>query len=133
MVLNYSSILYFFVEKSNPYVSTRFNMVNHKIINLAHSNGNRDAINKEYFEQEVQKSHIKPSHKTNQFAHLMQNNLEWSNVIPGGNSFNMTKIADLSPEQGNIHCYNHKVIYNTMIKKIHRRVIVTKCASNVSD
>ena len=133
MVLNYSSILYFFVEKSNPYASTRFNMVNHKIINLAHPNGNRDAVNKQYFEQEVQKSHIKPSHKTNQFAHLMQNNLEWSNVIPGGNSFNMTKIADLSPEQGNIHSYNHKVIYTTMIKKIHRRVIVTKCASNVSD
>lgn len=28
----------------------------------------------------------------------------------------MTKIADLSPEQGNFHDYNHKVIYTTMIK-----------------
>ena len=41
-------------------------------------------------------------------------------MTPGGNSFNMTKIADLSPEQGNIHTYNHKVIYTTMIKKSQR-------------
>lgn len=75
-VLNYSSILYFLVEKSTPYVSTRLNVVNHKIINLAHPTGDKDAVNKQYFKQEVQKSHIKPSHKTTQFAYLMQNNLE---------------------------------------------------------
>ena len=46
----------------------------------------------------------------------MQNTLEWSDVTPGGNSFNMTNIADSSPEQNNIHSYNHKVIYTTMIK-----------------
>lgn len=39
----------------------------------------------------------------------MQNTLEWSDVTSGRNSFNMTKIADLPPEQG-------KVIYTTMIK-----------------
>ena len=57
-----------------------------------------------------------PSHKTDQFSYLMQNTLEWSDVTPGGNSFNMTNIADSSPEQNNIHSYNHKVIYTTMIK-----------------
>ena len=41
-------------------------------------------------------------------------------MTPGGNSFNMIKIADLSPEQGNTHTYNHKVIYTTMIKKSQR-------------
>ena len=46
----------------------------------------------------------------------MQNTLKWSDVTPGGNSFNMTNIADSSPEQNNIHSYNHKVIYTTMIK-----------------
>ena len=71
LVLTYSSILYFFAEKSNPYVSIRFNMVKHKMINLADPADNRDAVNKQYFEQEVQKSHIKPSHKTNQFPRLM--------------------------------------------------------------
>ena len=40
----------------------------------------------------------------------MQNTLEWSDVTPCGNSFNRTKIADLSPEQGNIHSYKYKVI-----------------------
>ena len=87
-------------------------MVNHKIINLADPENDGDAVSNTV----IQKSHIKPSHKTNQFAYLMQNTLEWSDLTPGGNTFNMTKIADLSPEQGNIHSYNHKVIYTTMIK-----------------
>ena len=47
----------------------------------------------------------------------MTNTLEWSDLIPGGNSFNMTNIADLSQEQRNFHDYSHKVIYSTMIKK----------------
>ena len=97
-------------------INTQFNMVNHKIINLGDPTNNKDAVNKQLLEQEVQKSHIKPTHKTDQFAYLMQNTLEWPDVTPGGNSFNMTKITDLSPEQGNIHSYNHKVIYSTMIK-----------------
>ena len=36
-------------------------------------------------EQEIQKSYIKPSHKTDQFAYLKQNTLEWSDVTFGGN------------------------------------------------
>ena len=46
-------------------------MVKHKMINLADPADNRDAVNEQNFEQEVQKSHIKPSHKTNQFPCLM--------------------------------------------------------------
>ena len=59
---------------------------------------------------------MKPSHKTNQFAYLMQTILEWTDFISGRNSFNMTKIAALSPDKGNFHSYNHKVIYTTIIK-----------------
>lgn len=36
--------------------------------------------------------------------------------MDGGNSFNMTNIADLSPSKGYFYTYNHKVIYTTIIK-----------------
>ena len=55
-------------------------MVNHKIINLRDPTDDIDADNEQSFEQEIQISHIKPSHKTDQFSYLMQNTLEWSNV-----------------------------------------------------
>jgi len=42
--------------------------------------------------------------------------LEWSDLIPGGNIFDMTKIDDLSNKQGSFHSYNHGFIY-TKIKK----------------
>lgn len=110
--LNYHAARRFFVGINNPYVYKRFDMVNNKIINLADPTDDKDAVNKQFLEQ----SHIKQSHSDNQFAYLMANNLEWSDVTSGGNSFNMTKIADLPPEQGDIHSCNHKVIYTTMIK-----------------
>ena len=46
----------------------------------------------------------------------MKDTLEWSDLIPGGNSFNMVKIGDLSPDKVNFHSYNHKVIYTTITK-----------------
>ena len=98
----------YFGQMGNPYVETRSNMVNHKIINLADLADDKNAVKKQFLEQEIQKSYIKPSHKTDQFAYLKQNTLEWSDVTSGGNSFNMRKIAKLSPEKGNIHSYNHK-------------------------
>ena len=64
----------------------------------------------------VATSHVKPSHFKDQFAFLMSNVLEWTHEMDGRNSFIMTKIADLSPSQGNFHTYNHKVIYTTIIK-----------------
>ena len=108
--------LILFKWEPRPYVEARFNMINHKIINLGDPTDDIDAVNEQFFEQEIQISHIKPSHKTDQFSYLMQNTQEWSDVTPGGNSFNLTNIAYLSPEQNNIHPSNHKVIYTTMIK-----------------
>lgn len=46
----------------------------------------------------------------------MKNTLEWSDFIPGGNSFNLVKIGDLSPDEGTFHSFNHKVIYTTITK-----------------
>ena len=63
-----------------------------------------DVVNKNYVDSAINKSHIKPSHKTNQFDYLMTNALEWSDLIPGGNSFNMVNMGDLSPDKGNFHC-----------------------------
>ena len=45
----------------------------------------------------------------------MKNTLELCDLISGGNSFNMTNIADLSPDK-DFYSYNHKVIYTTVIK-----------------
>ena len=75
-----------------------------------------DAVSKSYVNTVIQKNQLKPSHNTNQFAYLVQNILEWTDLTSGGNSFNMTKIGDLSPDKDNFHSYNHKVIYTTMIK-----------------
>ena len=113
--LNLDQIKGGFVDMINPYVKTRFNMGNHKIINLADPENDGDAVSKSYVNTVIQKNQLKPSHNTNQFAYLVQNILEWTDLISGGNSFNMTKIGDLSPDKGNFHSYNHKVIYTTMI------------------
>ena len=132
--LNVKTATAYFGQMGNPYIETRSNMVNHKIINLADLTDNKNAVNKQFLEQEIQKSHSKPSYKTDQFAYLKQNTLEWSDVTSGGNSFNMPKIADLSPEQGNIHSYNYKVIDTIMIKNSQGRyVMVTKWEFNASD
>ena len=42
--------------------------------------------------------------------------MEWSDLIPGGNSFNMVKTGDLSPDKANFHSYNQKVIYTTSLR-----------------
>ena len=46
----------------------------------------------------------------------MANILECTDLKSSGNSFNMTKIADLSKSKGNFHSYNKKVVYTTIIK-----------------
>ena len=38
----------YFVQTKNPYVETRFNMVNHKIINLGDPTDGKDAVNKHF-------------------------------------------------------------------------------------
>ena len=80
-------------------------MVNHKIINLGDSNDDKDAIEKQFLEQEVQKSHIKQSHYNNEFKYLMANKLQWTDLM--GDTFDISKIGSLMPHEGNYHQYNH--------------------------
>ena len=93
------------------------NMDNRKIVNLNDEpSTGTDGVNKSYVDSVVANSHVKPNHFKDQFSFLMSNVLEWTDEMDGGNSFIMTKTADLSPSQGNFHPYNHKVIYTTVIK-----------------
>ena len=106
---------YLKVDGTNK-MTVNLNMDSKKIENLNNPTNEKDATNKKYVDSVVATSHVKPSHFKDQFAFLMSNVLEWSDEMDGGNSFIMTKIADLSPSQGNFHTYNHKVIYTTIIK-----------------
>ena len=103
----------FFVQITNPYVYHQFNMVKNKIINLGDPTDATDAINMQYLE----KSHVKPSHYNNEFKYLMTNKLAWTDLEPNNtDSFDITKIDNLMPQDGNYHQYNHKVLYTTIIK-----------------
>ena len=44
----------------------------------------------------------------------MTNRLAWTDLQ--ADSFNITKIDNLMPQDGNYHQYNHKVLYTTIIK-----------------
>ena len=103
----------FFVQITNPYVYHQFNMVKNKIINLGDPTDATDAVNKQYLE----KSHVKPSHYNNEFKYLMTTILAWTDLEPNNiDSFDMTKIDDLMPQDGNYYQYSHKVLYTTIIK-----------------
>ena len=103
----------FFVQITNPYVYHQFNMVKNKIINLGDPTDATDAVNKQYLE----KSHVKPSHYNNEFKYLMTSRLAWTDLEPNNNdSFDVTKIDNLMPQDGNYRQYNHKVLYTTIIK-----------------
>ena len=84
-----------------------------KIINLGYPTNATDRVNKQYLE----KSHVKPSHYNNEFKYLMTNRLAWTDLEPNNmDSFDITKIDNLMPQNGNYHQYNHKVLYTTIIK-----------------
>ena len=100
----------FFVEITNPYVYHQFNMVKNKIINLGDPTDATDAINKQYLE----KSSVKSSHYNNKFKYLVTNKLRRTDLQ--ADSFNINKIDNLMPQEGNYHQYNHKVLYTTIIK-----------------
>ena len=85
-------------------------MENNKIINLGDPSDATDAINKQYLE----KSYVKPSHYANEFKYLMTDKLSWTDLQ--ADSFDITKIDNLMPQDGNYHQYNHKVLYTTIIK-----------------
>lgn len=113
-LINYAEMQFWFVSKDSPYAGRRFNMVNHKTINLGDPADDRDAINKQFLEQEVQKSHIKSNHYNDEFKYLMANKLEWTDLL--GDSFSISKIDNLYPHEGSYHQYNHKVIFTTIKK-----------------
>ena len=92
-------------------------MDNRKIVNLNDEPTlGTDGVNKNYVDAVVGKSHVKPSHFKDQFTYWMSNILEWTDEMDCGNSFIITKIAGLSPSQGNFHTYNYKVLYTTILK-----------------
>ena len=106
----------FSVQITNPYVYHQFNMVKNKIINLGDQTDAldaTDAVNKQYLE----KSHVKPSHYKKEFKYLMTNILAWADLEPNNiDSFDITEIDNLMPQDSNYHQYNHKVLYTTIVK-----------------
>ena len=100
----------FFVQITNPYVYHRFNMVTNKIINLGDPTDTTDAVNLKTINTHI----IKPIHYNNEFKYLMTNRLAWTDLQ--ADSFNITKIDNLKPPDGNYYQYNHKVLHTTIIK-----------------
>ena len=92
------------------------NMSGHKIINLEDPASDADAVNKKYMVEHTHIAQVQPSHYKNEFSYLMSDPSQWTDEITTGTSFNMKKIADLPPNKGNFHDYNHKVIYMEIVK-----------------
>ena len=94
----------------------KLNMRGNKIINLEDPASDSDAVNKSYMLEHLHSSQVQPSHYKDEFAYLMSDAIQWTDEITTGDSFNITKIADLPPNKGNFHSYNHKVIFMKIIK-----------------
>ena len=92
------------------------NVSGQNIINLEDPAFDYDAVNKKYMEDRLHTAQIQPSHYKDEFTYLMSNVSQWTDEITTGTSFNMKKIADLPPNKGNFHDYNHKVIYMEIVK-----------------
>ena len=106
----------FFKKDCNAVMTGDLNTGGHKIINLRTPTTNSEAATKYYTDNLIHHSQIQPSHFKDQFAYLMSSSNQWTDEIDGGNSYNITKIDDLSPSAGNVHDHNHKVLYTTIIK-----------------
>ena len=92
------------------------NLGNHKIKNMSNPTEDNEAVTKDYVDKLVNRTAVQPSHYKDQFSYLMSSSLQWTDEIDGGNSFNITRIGDLSPSKGNFHDYNHKVLFMTIFK-----------------
>ena len=88
----------------------------HKITNLRTPTSNSEPATKNYVDSQLHHSQVQPSHYKDQLSYLMSSSSQWTDEIDGGNSFNITKIDNLLPSQGNFHDYNHKVLYTTITK-----------------
>ena len=91
------------------------NMGNNKITSLGDPTDATDAINLKTLNAHI----IKPIHYNNEFKLLMTNKLTWTDLQ--ADSFDITKIDNLMPQEGNYHQYNHKVLYRTIIKDLQGR------------
>ena len=106
-----------FLKKNGSDLMTgNLNMSGNKIINLEDPVSDNDAVNKIYMSNHLHSAQVQPSHYKEEFSYLMSSTSEWTDEITTGTSFNMKKIADLPPNKGNFHDYNHKVIYMEIAK-----------------
>ena len=106
-----------YLEKDGTVPMTgNLNINGKKIINLNNPTTDSDATNKLYVDNLIHQTTTQPSHYTNQFDFLMSSTSQFTDETNGGNSFITTKIDTLSPQNGNFHNYNHKVVYYTINK-----------------
>ena len=96
-------------------VSNDLDMSNRKIKNLSDPVSDQDAINKNFLSEYVSGVVMKPVHHKNVFGYAMQKN-QWSEEDLVGDAFDIVKVDDLLPREGNFHTYNHKVLYMTIKK-----------------
>ena len=123
--LNVTTATAYFVQVHNPYAYTRFNMTNHKIINLPDPTDATDATDAtDGVNLKTLKKHIiKPSDHTNRFAYLMAPTTglpQWTELL--GDSIALTSIGDLNTTSGNYHTYIKTVIYSSIKKELRRSV-----------
>ena len=106
-----------YLEKDGSVAMTgNLNINGKKIVNLDNPTSNTDATNKNYVDSVVSSNTKQPSHYNNQFSFLMSSTSQFTDETNGGNSFIVMKIDDLTPQNGNFHNYNHKVVYYTINK-----------------
>ena len=91
-------------------------MMGHNIILLEDPIYGGDAATKKYVDDLLHSSQVQPSHYKDEFSYLMSDASQWTDEITTRTSFIMKKIADLPPNKGNFHDYNHKVIYTEIVK-----------------
>ena len=113
---NYPDLSDYLEKDGSVPMTGNLNINGKKIINLNNPTSNADATNKSYVDNLIHQTTTQPSHYTNQFDFLMSSTSQFTDETNGGNSFITTKIDTLSPQNGNFHNYNHKVVYYTINK-----------------
>ena len=106
----------FFKKDGSELMGGDLNVNGHRITHLEDPTFSYDAVNKKYMEDHTHVSQIQPSHYKDEFSYLMSDPSQWTDEITTSVSFNMKKVADLPPNRGNFHSYNHKVIYMEIVK-----------------
>ena len=68
---------------------------------------NTQVATKEYVDRSV----AGPAHYKNVFDYIMESASQWTDEITTRTSFVIKRFGDLSPNSGNFHSYNHRVVY----------------------